>query len=60
MKHLQVLLLFSGFYNLKSSYYQALAQSDNFLSKLGVVRENVEDTAGAAQVTSYIVFLNVL
>ncbi|XP_027172762.1 arogenate dehydratase/prephenate dehydratase 1, chloroplastic-like isoform X1 [Coffea eugenioides] len=31
------------------SHPQALAQSDNFLSKLGVVRENFEDTAGAAQ-----------
>ena len=47
---------FPGFYNMKSSYLQALAQSDNFLSKLGVVRENFEDTAGAAQVTKLFLF----
>lgn len=29
---------------------QALASSDTFLSKLGVTQENVDDTAGAAQV----------
>ena len=31
-------------------YLQALDLSDNFLTKLGVARENVDDTAGAAQV----------
>ena len=30
---------------------QALAQCENTLSKLGVAREAVDDTAGAAQVT---------
>ncbi|KAG5545570.1 hypothetical protein RHGRI_017912 [Rhododendron griersonianum] len=34
------------------SHAQALAQSDIFLSKLGVVRENVDDTAGAAQLVA--------
>lgn len=29
---------------------QALALSDTVLNKLGVVQENVDDTAGAAQV----------
>lgn len=29
---------------------QALSLSDNALNRLGVVRENVDDTAGAAQV----------
>ncbi|KAJ8637000.1 hypothetical protein MRB53_011267 [Persea americana] len=31
------------------SHYQALAQCENTLTKLGVVREAVDDTAGAAQ-----------
>ncbi|XP_059276955.1 arogenate dehydratase 2-like isoform X1 [Lycium ferocissimum] len=31
------------------SHPQALAHSDSFLSKLGVIRENVDDAAGAAQ-----------
>uniref|UniRef100_A0A7C9DZ47 Arogenate dehydratase n=1 Tax=Opuntia streptacantha TaxID=393608 RepID=A0A7C9DZ47_OPUST len=31
------------------SHPQALAQSDRFLSKLGIIRENVDDTAAAAQ-----------
>ncbi|XP_061350623.1 arogenate dehydratase/prephenate dehydratase 1, chloroplastic-like [Gastrolobium bilobum] len=31
------------------SHSQALELSDNFLTKLGVARENVDDTAGAAQ-----------
>ncbi|PON62225.1 Bifunctional P-protein, chorismate mutase/prephenate dehydratase [Trema orientale] len=31
------------------SHPQALASSDNFLSKLGITQENVDDTAGAAQ-----------
>ncbi|PSS16146.1 Arogenate dehydratase/prephenate dehydratase [Actinidia chinensis var. chinensis] len=34
------------------SHPQALAQSDIYLSKLGVVRENVDDTAGAAQLVA--------
>ncbi|XP_058220336.1 arogenate dehydratase/prephenate dehydratase 1, chloroplastic-like [Rhododendron vialii] len=34
------------------SHAQALAQSDIFLTKLGVVRENVDDTAGAAQLVA--------
>ncbi|XP_027341556.1 arogenate dehydratase/prephenate dehydratase 1, chloroplastic-like [Abrus precatorius] len=32
------------------SHSQALDLSDNFLTKLGVARENVDDTAGAAQI----------
>lgn len=39
-----------NFYELKSLHLQALAQSDIILSKLGVSRENVDDSAGAAQV----------
>lgn len=35
---------------LKKSLFQALALSDIFLSKLGVVQENVDDSASAAQV----------
>ncbi len=31
---------------------QALAQVDNYLRRLGVVREAVDDTAGAAQMVS--------
>lgn len=34
----------------EESFLQALAMSDIFLSKLGVTRENVDDSAGAAQV----------
>lgn len=34
------------------SHSQALAQSDIFLSKLGLVRQNVDDTAGAAQLVA--------
>ena len=30
--------------------FQALAQCENTLTKLGVIREAVDDTAGAAQV----------
>lgn len=35
---------------LRNHCCQALSLSDTFLSKLGVVQENVDDTAGAAQV----------
>jgi len=35
---------------LSGSCLQALSLSDILLSKLGVSRENVDDTAGAAQV----------
>lgn len=34
-----------------SAMFQALAQCENTLTKLGVVREAVDDTAGAAQVS---------
>lgn len=34
------------------SHSQALALSDTFLNKLGVSRENVDDTAGAAQIVA--------
>ncbi|XP_028190404.1 arogenate dehydratase 3, chloroplastic-like isoform X6 [Glycine soja] len=34
------------------SHSQAFELSDDFLSKLGVARENVDDTAGAAQIES--------
>lgn len=37
----------------ESLFGQALALSDTALNRLGVVRENVDDTAGAAQVLIY-------
>ncbi|KAG5545571.1 hypothetical protein RHGRI_017912 [Rhododendron griersonianum] len=53
LSHAQVrlYLALSEFYSL-TIRFQALAQSDIFLSKLGVVRENVDDTAGAAQLVA--------
>lgn len=37
--------------------FQALAQCELTLTKLGVVREAVDDTAGAAQVRFYVMEL---
>lgn len=45
---LKTILLFEAL--IKSAIFQALAQCENTLTKLGVVREAVDDTAGAAQV----------
>jgi len=40
-----------GFFEISKPFFmQALDLSDTFLNKLGVSRENVDDTAGAAQV----------
>jgi hypothetical protein len=37
-------------FDFKSFFHAVLDLSDTFLNKLGVGRENVDDTAGAAQV----------
>jgi prephenate dehydratase len=40
-----------------SHIFQALAQCEHTLSKLGVIREAVDDTAGAAQVSWFLLLL---
>lgn len=37
--------------------FQALAQCENTLTKLGLVREAVDDTAGAAKVSPVLTFV---
>lgn len=49
--HTWVCISHIGFVEISMPFFmQALALSDTFLNKLGVSRENVDDTAGAAQV----------